>query len=69
MKLNRGSQLSKAYFRAYLTHVMRVFQYDVEEAKGKAIEQLFRGDIHAYGEETRRNFALACEEIVLEKSV
>lgn len=69
MKINRGSVLSKEYFLAYLTHVMRVFQCNAEEAKTKTMERLFRGDLNAYGEETRNNFAIAYHELVGEKAV
>ncbi|WP_289139865.1 hypothetical protein [uncultured Brevibacillus sp.] len=64
MKVNRGSVLSKEYFLAYLTHVMRVFQCNAEEAKVKTVERLFRGDLNSYGGETRENFAKAYYELV-----
>lgn len=63
MKVNRGSVLSKEYFLAYLTLVMRVFQYNADEAKVKTVESLFRGDLNAYGEVTRLNFAKAFDEL------
>lgn len=69
MKVNRGSVLSKDYFLSYLTHVMRVFQCNAEEAKEKTVERLFRGDLNAYGEETRYNFAFAFHELVRENAV
>lgn len=64
MKVNRGSVLSKEYFLAYLTHVMRVFQCNADEARGKTVERLFRGDLNVYGGETRKNFASAYDELV-----
>jgi hypothetical protein len=69
MKVNRGSVLSKDYFLSYLTHVMRVFRCNAEEAKVKTVEHLFRGDLNVYGEETRDNFAFAFHELVRENAV
>lgn len=65
MKVNRGSVLRKEYFLAYFKHVMLVFQCDAEEAKLKTEERLFRGDLDAYGEETRKNFLSAYHELTL----
>jgi len=64
MKVNRGSVLSKEYFHAYLTHVMRVFQCNADEAKVKTVERLFRGDLSVYGEQTHQNFLNACDELI-----
>ncbi|GEC89269.1 hypothetical protein DES34_101385 [Brevibacillus brevis] len=63
MKVNRGSVLSKEYFLAYLTHVMRVFQCTADEAKVKTVESLFHGDLDVYGGETQRNFLNAYDEL------
>ncbi|SFK07445.1 hypothetical protein SAMN05518846_108151 [Brevibacillus centrosporus] len=65
MKINRGSVLSKEYFLAYIKHIMLVFQLNVEEAKRKTEDQLFRGNMYAYGEETRDNFLKAFDELKL----
>ncbi|MFD2371587.1 hypothetical protein ACFSO0_16795 [Brevibacillus sp. GCM10020057] len=69
MKVNRGSVLSKQYFLAYLSHVMRVFQCNAEEAKVKTMEQFFRGDLQAYGDDTRENFTNAFMELTRANAV
>ncbi|MFC9708921.1 hypothetical protein ACFTRD_12235 [Paenibacillus sp. NPDC056933] len=55
MKVNRGSVLSKDYFHAYLKHIMLVFQCDIDDAKSKTVNRLFRGNLEAYGKDTRQN--------------
>lgn len=64
MKINRGSVLSKEYFYAYFVHVMTVFRCNAEEARDKTAERLFRGDMNAFGEETRNNFSNAYRQLV-----
>lgn len=64
MKVNRGSVLSKEYFIAYFRHVMLVFQCNKDEARLRTLDQLFRGNLDAYGEETRQNFDMAFNEFI-----
>ncbi|RNB82112.1 hypothetical protein EDM59_21115 [Brevibacillus nitrificans] len=65
MKVNRGSVLSKEYFLAYLTYVMRVFHCNADEAKVKTVGRLFCGDLSVYGEQTHQYFINAYKELTL----
>lgn len=63
MTINRGSVLSKEYFISYFHHLMTVFNYTIDEAKEKAEESLFRGNLDSFGKQTSQIFEEAYLEL------
>ena len=61
MTVNSSSVLSVEYFEAYLQLVSTSKEVGWEEAGEYMKEHFFRGDSQLYGQQTARNFLLACK--------
>jgi len=63
MVVNRGGNLSKAYFLAYLNLIMQAKECTISCAQHYMLEQFFKGDADHFGQISYQSFMQAVEEI------
>ena len=63
MVINKGGNLSKEYFRAYLELIMNSMEVSIESAKEKAFSRLFSNKESTLGSISYNNFVHAYSEL------
>lgn len=63
MTVNHGGRLQPAYFKSYLSLIMRSHECDLDCARRFAIERFFKGKPDYYGAESRESFEKAIESL------
>ncbi|HEO8420411.1 hypothetical protein ABW02_15295 [Niallia circulans] len=63
MVINKGGNLSKEYFKAYLKLIMDSMEVTIDLAKEKAFSRLFSNNVSTLGSKSYNNFIHACREL------
>jgi hypothetical protein len=64
MVVNRGGNLSKAYFMAYLNLIMQAKECTVSCAQQYMLDQFFKGNANHFGQVSYQSFMQAVEDIL-----